>query len=263
MERAANERRALQMNVMTAGGGRNHSSGCVHYCRSQVTGLCCCQSVSSPGPEHTCSPSPAAQLLHLAQQKLSRCSLTHPQLVQLSSVYSIRSEHIGEHETPRSFYSFSTGAQTPQSSLFSALQDSSALLHLPGGGDQMKLRPSTKLPTTWSNKVYLLRPRLLTNRPSGPKPLLLFLLCVMTSFTLLAQLLKAGGGLQSGDLLVVSSTGDFFLATVLSLLRHQLVSCLCRAHIDIEDIDLCSSASPSAEGAPLFSYRQVFVFPGQ
>lgn len=57
----------------------------------------------------------------------------------------------------------------------------------------MKLRPSTKLPPTWSNKVHLLRPRLLTNRPSGPKPLLLFLLCVMTSFTLLTQQLKAGG----------------------------------------------------------------------
>lgn len=120
--------------------------------------------------EHTCSPSPAAQLLLLAQQMLSRYSLTQPQLVQLGSVYNIRSEHIGEHETPRSFYSFSTGAQTPQSSLFSALQDSSALLHLPGGGDQMKLRPSTKLPTTWSNKVYLLRPRLLTNRPSEWRP---------------------------------------------------------------------------------------------
>lgn len=64
---------------------------------------------------------------------------------------------------------------------------------------------------------------------------------------------------------MVSSTGDFFLATVVSLLRDQLVSSLCRAHIDIdiEDIDICSSASPSAEGAPLFSYRQVFVFPGQ
>lgn len=58
---------------------------------------------------------------------------------------------------------------------------------------------------------------------------------------------------------MVSSTGDFFLATVVSLLRHQLVSSLCRAHIDIEDIDLRSSASPSAEGAPLFSYRQVFL----
>lgn len=98
MERAANERRALQINVMTAGGGRNHSSGCVQYCRSQdrraqrASGGRQCVAASpedtsvshSPVRPHllsfTWSPTPGLSPADTLQV------LTHTQLVQFSSV---------------------------------------------------------------------------------------------------------------------------------------------------------------------------------